>query len=68
MMFVDDCVIIEQAARNIKCILDHYCKVSSQLVNYHKSEIQVPKDINKTVKKESIDILQITQPAQLEHT
>lgn len=30
----------KKAARTIMFILDHYCKISGQLVNYHKSKIQ----------------------------
>lgn len=39
-----------KAARNVKHILDHYCKASGQLFNYHKSKIQFPKGIKKATK------------------
>lgn len=41
LMFVNDCIIFcranNRSARNIKQILNHYCIVSGQLVNYHTS-------------------------------
>lgn len=60
----DDCLILckgtKQAARNIKHILERYCKILGQLVNYHKSKILFSKGIENSTKKNIIDILQIT--------
>lgn len=64
LLFVDDCImfcrVIKKIARNAKYILNYYCKVSSQLVNYHKSKIYFSGNITKPTKKEITDILQIT--------
>lgn len=37
----------KSAARNIQAILKHYCNVSGQLVNYHRSMIQFSKGIER---------------------
>lgn len=50
----------EEAARNIRYILDHYCRDSGQLVNYHKFEVQFSKSTSKTLIMEISDISQIT--------
>lgn len=45
--FADDCIIFytsKAAARNVIHILDHYYKLSGQLVNLQKSKIQFQKD------------------------
>lgn len=47
-------------------ILDHYCKVSRQLVNYHKLNIQFSGDINRTAIKEIAGILQIMLISDIE--
>lgn len=63
-MFTDDRIIFygetKQVERDVKYIMDHYYKVSSQLVNYHKSTTRFSKGINNVERKESLDILQIT--------
>lgn len=41
-----------EAARNVKHILDHYYNVSGQFVNYYKSKIQFFKGITKAPKVE----------------
>lgn len=40
--------------RNIKQILDHYCIVLGQLVNYKKSRIQFYKDVSNAIKRSSL--------------
>lgn len=40
--------------------MDHYCKVSVQLVNHHKSTIWFSKGINNVEKKEISNIIRIT--------
>lgn len=63
LMFADDCLIFyksnKTAARNIRDILQDYCKVSGQLVNLHKSTVQFSKGVQKDVKHSITDILQI---------
>lgn len=58
-MSTDDCIIFckatKEAAKKIKYMLDHYCKVSIQFVNYQKSKIKYFKSINNAP-----NILQIT--------
>lgn len=50
-MFADDCMIFCKAnrktARHVKSILDNYCKVLGQLVNFKKSSVQFSKAIEK---------------------
>lgn len=62
-MFGDDCIIFckatKKATREIKYVLDHYCKVSSQLINYHKSIVQFSIYVEKCGKTNIADILQI---------
>lgn len=54
------CWATKQAIKNIRYILDYYCRVSRQLVNCHKPEVHIFKRINKTIRNEISDILQIT--------
>lgn len=55
--YLSVCRVTKQTVRNIKHILDHYCKVSTQLVNYHKSKVQFSKGISRAMIKEIIDVL-----------
>lgn len=70
LMFADDCIIFSKAskmaARNVKEVLQDYCMVSSQLVNYHKSLVQFSKGSNRTTRMAIIDTLQIPQSNRLE--
>lgn len=47
LKFADDCLIFcevnRRTARHVKSVLDNYCRVSGQLVNFHKSFIQILK-------------------------
>lgn len=40
LMFTDDCIILcgttKKEKQNVKDILNHYCKISSHLVSYHR--------------------------------
>lgn len=62
-MFAYDCVIfcraIKRAAREYKSNLDHYCQVSGQLINFHKSTFTFSIGVQKGVKVEIVDTLQI---------
>lgn len=42
----------KKATRNVKYILNHYCRVSKQLVNYHKSKIQLANGTNNADERE----------------
>lgn len=48
-MFADDCLIFcivnGKAARHVKMVLDNYCKVFGQLINFHKSSVQFSNEI-----------------------
>lgn len=70
LMFADDCLMFckasKTAARNIRDIFQDNCKVSGQLVNYHKSMVQFSKGIQKCTKDEITDILQISSSHSLE--
>lgn len=63
LMFADGCIIFCRAtkntAREVKCISDHYYHVSSQSSNYHRSTIQFSIGIEKSLKSEIGDVLQI---------
>lgn len=63
-MFADDCIIFRNATTTSrkKHQIHHgsLLKISGQSVNYHKSNIQFSKGINKALKTEITDILQIT--------
>lgn len=63
LMFADDVLIFckasKAAARNIRDILQDYCKVSRQLVNFHKSTVQFSKGVQQGMKDDITDILQI---------
>lgn len=63
LMFADDVLIFckasKAAVRNIRDIFQDNCKVSRQLVNYHKSTVQFSKGIHKCMKDDITDILQI---------
>lgn len=63
-MFTDDCIIFcgvtKTAARTIKQTLHHYCSVSGQLINYHKSEVQFSRNVSTINKKRTVQILQVT--------
>lgn len=63
-MCADDCVIYckisKRVTKNIKHILNRYCRVSGHLVNYHKFKVQVSKCINYVERNRISDILQIT--------
>lgn len=52
----DDCIIFYKttkvAVRSVKYILDHYCEVSGQLVNLHKSEIYFSKGVSNIGKRD----------------
>lgn len=47
------------AAKEVKSILDHYCKVSGQLVNYHKYKVEFSKEVDNVVRKEITELRQI---------
>lgn len=49
----------KKAAREIKYILDHCCHVSSLSINYRKSTIQFSVRIDKSVKTDIANILQV---------
>lgn len=61
-MFVDDCLIFRKAnikvAWNVKSILDNYCTVSSQLVNFH-SMVQLSQGIEIRDKHGILDTLHV---------
>lgn len=46
LVFANDYLVIcrarEKAARNVRYIQDHYCRVSEQLVNYHNGTFNSP--------------------------
>lgn len=70
LMFADDCIILSKASknatRNIKEVLEEYCKVSGQLVNYHKSSIYFSKNSDRSTRATITDILQIPQSKRLD--
>lgn len=52
LIFVDDYIIFFEATKHAhKYILNYYCKVPSELVNYNKSKFQFLKGIHKVEKK-----------------
>lgn len=61
-MFAARCIIFYGRTKQIEEMpntLDHYCKVSGQLVNYNKCKIQFSTGINNVEKREITEILQI---------
>lgn len=48
---------IERQQEKLKYILDHYCKVSDQSINYHTSNIQFSIGVEKCVKTDITGIL-----------
>lgn len=50
LIFADDCILFckaaKMAAHNSQNILNHYCKISGQVVNLHKSNNQFSTGIN----------------------
>lgn len=69
VMFAEDCIIFcgafKTAACHVRNILDHYCKVSGQLVNIHKSKIQFSIGINNAHKREIEHILEMTSSSSI---
>lgn len=61
LIFTDDyiicCRVTKKAAIEIKYVLDHYCNVSCQWINYHRSTIQFSIGVEKSVKSDIADIL-----------
>lgn len=51
------CRATKRAVRSIRYILNHYYKVSGQLVKYHKLNVQFSKRTNTTMAKKIADIL-----------
>ena len=55
LMFVDDCIIFAKASQNacnnINRILQNFCALSGQLVNFRKSIIQISNNIQGTTKR-----------------
>lgn len=70
LMFIDDCVIFcsitKKEATMIKRVLDHYCLVSGQLMNYFKSKVQFLRNIRTFDKKEMAKIFQVTPTCNIE--
>lgn len=62
-MFVDNyinfCKATKAAARNVRNILDHYCKVSGQLINFKQSKVQLSTSVNSAYKRQIEQILQM---------
>lgn len=46
--------------QSVKHILEQNTKVPGQFINYHKSKVQFCEGVSKVVKKEIVDILDIT--------
>lgn len=44
-------------AKEARYIPDQYCKLTGQLVNYHKSNIKLFKEINEAIRQEIADFL-----------
>lgn len=55
LLFADNCIIFcratKKVTRNARQILDHYCTVSGQFVNCHKSKIQFSTGVLNAEKK-----------------
>ena len=62
-MFTDDCIIFakssQNACNNINRILQKFYTLSSQLVNFHKSTIQISNNIQGTTKRRLREALSI---------
>lgn len=60
LMFADDCMIFckvsIKTARSVKEILQGYCMVSDQLINYHKSSVQFSKGTERNTRAAITDI------------
>lgn len=69
LMFADDCIIFAQAtqkaSRNIKELLDKYCSILGQVVNYHKSCIFFSHNIDNCLRQSISGNLQILASNQL---
>ena len=54
-MFADDCIIFAKASQNVcsgvNRILYNFCSISSQLVNFHKSLVQISNNIHGAMKR-----------------
>ena len=63
LMFADDCVMFAKASQNacnnINRILKKFCALFGQLVNFHKSTIQISKNIQGTTKRKLGEALSI---------
>ena len=63
LMFADNCITFAKASQNacnnINRILQKFCALSGQLVNFHKSSIQISNNIQGTTKKRLGEVLSI---------
>ena len=54
-MFVDDCIIFVKAfgepCSNINKVLQGFCAMSGQLVNFHKSSVQISNNVQGAMKR-----------------
>ena len=62
-MFADNCIIFAKASQNVYSnvnrILHNFCAMSSQLVNFHKSSIQISNNIQGATKRRLGEALSI---------
>ena len=63
LVFANDCIIFTKASQNacnnINRILQNFCALSGQLVNFHKSTIQISNNIQGTAKRRLEEALSI---------
>ena len=62
-MFANDCFIFAKASHNacitINKIMQNFCALSGQLVNFHKSMVQISNNIQRSTKRILREILNI---------